>query len=272
MADFDYACIPISGNVYRACRSAVLRPLLRKVEGETVGDRYERLLRSWRVRASALTTHGWHCGVGNGFQYLRNCPPFGIRKTIESVKANRCKRTRICPWCYSKTVVATAYQSIERTMYRTPRVRSDVWLCAVRRSWTWWPEDVSPADVFDAAIRHRRDDLHKINTTGTFTLVRIAPCDAGIELVRSTIYIIPKGSEPKFRGDPEVRQLRKVKKESMADLVGWACRYPPGLMYGDPALMVQILDEARKRRFRSHFRTGDLYWDGVEKGQTFVED
>lgn len=273
MADFHYVCTPVIGNVYRACRGAVLWPLLRKQGGEQTADRIARVLQRWRIRAAVLSQHGWHCAQGKDLQYVRNCPPFGIRLTNDSVFAVRCKRGRICPWCYSKTVVATAYEAVERTIYRGgKKPNPDLWLYATQRSWSWPIGRVSAKDVFEAAKDSRRDDVEMANSIGAFTLVRVAPSHGDIELTRSTIMVLRNDEEPDPPDDPDVKILRTIKKKSMADLVGWACRYPVGLMYGNPQLTLEILDEARRRRFRSHFRTGALYWDGVWKGMANVQD
>ncbi len=268
MVDFNYICLPSRGNVYRACHCAVFRSLRPAHPGSTVSGRIHSILKSWRIRVSILSDHGWSCAQGKDFQYIRNCPPYGIQVIDENPAARRCCRRRICPWCYSKTVVATAYEAVEQTLYQGER-RPDrgLWLHAIQRRWSWSLEDVTVKDVFDGADSQRRADTGGDGVIGSFTLARVQPAkDNCIELVRSTILVVKDGELPGLAEGGRTKSLKKVKKASMADLVGWACHYPAGVMYGDPQLTVEILDEAKRRRFRSHFRTGALHWGGVEQG------
>ena len=105
---FDFDALK-SGWMYRIARRAVLSSVLhlRGVSEVQMPRTYKRVQHLWRRRLGVLHEAGWK-PVENlkDFQYMRNCPPFGLECHESHSELHVCRRTKICPWCFARYHVA----------------------------------------------------------------------------------------------------------------------------------------------------------------------
>jgi len=97
MTDFDYNIESVRQSwAWRTARSAVLNHALSSWRKDGPAKAMERLRSLWKMRLLDLRDAGLPRSAGKDHQYLRNCPPFGVRT---SVTGRCCQRALICPFC-----------------------------------------------------------------------------------------------------------------------------------------------------------------------------
>ena len=137
--------------------------------------------------------------------------------------------------------MVAAYNAVERAFYmknNKPVVTYD--LVVVRRSWVF----ERPLDkLFETMKKNRnlyRDKFTKPG--GSVTVITVEPDRQGWRIQLSTIVSADPEDDPDL-GQADVKRLLadKMTKRKLAMHVGWALRYPLGMMYGDVARTAQLL-------------------------------
>ena len=261
--DFHYDPMPYVGLV--ACREAVLKPILKGIKKKQLlklplEKQHESLQRFWRLRAAKLGHEGWvRAQAGTGLQYLRNCPPFGVSYGSTD-RSRKCSCRRVCPNCYARETVEEAYKSVEWAFYMKsskPVVIYD--LVAVRKSWTF---DVPLGKVFEAVKEQRHVYRNKFKKPiGSIVVSTIEPAATGWKVQLSTIVAADLKDEPDL-GDAASKRLPVdgMTKRKLAMAVGWALRYPLGMMYGDVTRTAGLLQALSKggARVRQYVSSGAM--------------
>jgi hypothetical protein len=228
------------------------------------------------------------------FSYLANCPPFGIH-VPEAAHLRTCCRARVCPMCYMRRVVHPAFAAIEHALFEGRRepVRPNVGLVAVQRmlktaattrnSMAEWLQFLGrDRDVF-SLIKPKRCVLGKITVLTMAPPGYVADGDgvSNVPLIwlrlsaiaavtnKARLMRLREAYGPQATGvggantNLLIRGYREiapgaVTRDSVAKLVGWACRYPLGMLFGDPQQTVDILDAAAAMKARMLRTTGIL--------------
>jgi hypothetical protein len=261
--EFRYDPMPYVGLV--ACREAVLKPILKGVKKKKLlklplERQHESLQRFWRLRATKLGHAGWVRGqAGTGLQYLRNCPPFGVSYGTSN-RARKCNCRRICPSCYARETVEEAYKSVEWAFYMKstkPVVVYD--LVLIRKSWTFTS---SLPKIFEAVKKQRHVYRDKFDQpVGSIIVSTIEPVEEGWKVQLSTIVAVAPSDKPDL-GDADSKRLSPdgMTKRKLAMAVGWALRYPLGMMYGDVTRTAQLIValSANKGAVRQYVSSGAM--------------
>jgi hypothetical protein len=257
-----------NGFAHRACRSAVLWPLVCARPGEarpSVPDAYARLQGQWRQRVRVLKQSGWSVlnatakdnHENSKLQWFRNCPPFGVEP---SVRARVCHRIRVCPMCYAREVVAETYRALEFACWRavvSSADRGQLKLVAVKRTFRDRPLSTRSLEEY---VEHMtsgglRSDYKRLKDAGVRVLaarsgmtVEPGQTPATVTIVRGTLAVIPTGCDlPGFGEAAKIRQCEVIRAD-LANLVGWCFPYPRGMLRGDPDLTREILDVTAQKR------------------------
>jgi hypothetical protein len=270
MTDYDYSRMKrMKGADIRAAMRAVTLPLA-QYKGAKVMPTLE-ILKRWRLRAKALQKAGWAPAQATGVQYLRNCPPYDVAYDA-SRKIRRCQRARICPSCFARSVPIEAHRALEHVLIDEDgnRLLDSMELAAAKREWILEaPSARQLGKMLDDIREYRngeRDDCFE-GWVGSCTLITIEPHDVLLRLVRSTIAIMPKIARQtrvsevieKRDGSLTIRHVQKgTIHKQLLDTVGWAFRYPVGMMYGDAPRTVQLLDAMNERKMRLMKTSGIL--------------
>lgn len=305
-------------------RKAVLFPLTTAVTRETtVPDdddpdapprlavaapaRYGQLYRRWRAWIAQLSRRGWHA-VGDvpdtvdeakasaaakkaacNVVVLMNCPPFGVVRRDDSPRSTPCGRARVCPFCYGRRLVSTAYWSLAEAYFvpgesRTvvpdgPASALDLLLVVNDKVLPYSmmdPRDAAQkaASAAAAAIAHAHErrgwhvkgvgPRRTVKGAGEVTLVAPSPnpgTETAIVYRRATFLLVEPEAEVDDVMQPHVVErvpAADVTRKTISDLVARACAYPAGMLYGDPTLAAAVLNAAAKAKLRAWTTTGLL--------------
>jgi hypothetical protein len=149
-------------------------------------------------------------------QYMRNCPPFGV-KTDD--RAYRCNRSFFCPFCYARVQLMPLFTHVEHFLYGDQHPRSKpvpgyglLVFRAVRRFDAGGPVcpesvvELAP-DVFDALADRRREvDYYRPECAAVLHTVWSG--DRHLKLRRSGIMLLsdtPAGLGPLYDGGWKVK-------------------------------------------------------------------
>ena len=278
--DFAYpVTVPdlFTAQAYEAARRAVLVPAGRR-HGQVFSypAAYAAVLSSWRLRLAILRNQGWDVlnrgRVYQGepglmsLQYLRNCLPFGAR--FQKPIGARCHRLRICPWCYGREVVIEAFRAAEWVLTNAlPRRKQQqqLQLVGMRRQfkdrpisdlpdWKTWLAETHKSFWVDYRAAIDAD----VTVVGAVLNATIAPGSVphSVTVTRGAVMLVPAATAP-WKHGPELKvsPFKSFTKASVVGLLAAAFPYPAGMLYGDPATAVAILQAAAAR-------TGD----GLKKG------
>jgi hypothetical protein len=274
MSDLKFDYTPLMYATMEASRASVLRPILKGIKKEKALKRnlegqHELLQQMWRLRVVKLGEKGWsRAAPKNGLQYLRNCPPFGVRFGERFGFAHRCDCRRVCPNCFAKGTILETLRSITWAFYLSnnkPVVVYD--LVACRRSWV---RDVPLDDALKLLKENRNIYRKKFKTAvGGITVSTIEPAKGGWKIQIGTLVMVMPGDEPDL-GQADVRRVSvdKLTKGKIYETVGWAVRYPLGMMYGDEARTVQILAKTSTSLVRQFVASGAMR-NGTQRGLVY---
>lgn len=241
-----------------AQKKAVLWPLFsrRSMRDHEVIQDVVKLIAAWRKRVSALKIEKWHDVLAEGkVQFTRNCPPTMVfSTTTQTVRV--CNRNHICPWCYSR-YVGELYEKLatflpNRGAYKFPKFK----LVEISNN------RIAPLDeiknhlgaFFTLWQKSPKNVIKLLNPQGGYYNTAIAPLTLdGKQAVWKFQYhvlgMLPMtGVVPGQLNDGS----RKIKvtdvrsKKQLVNILGRVCRYPTGLMWGDPTMTVQALNARYK--------------------------
>jgi len=265
---FTYKPMPYVG--LEAAREAVLKPILKGIRKEKalkrpLDEQHAMLQKLWRLRALVLGEHNWsRAEHGRGLQYLRNCPPFGVHYGERS-RARHCGAVKVCPNCFARRNVMAAFRSTEWLFYlknNKPVIAYD--LVCIRRTWV---RDVELSQALEMGRANRNMYLGKFTKpAGGITLTTLEPAKTGWQLALATIVAAREEDLPDL-GQADVQRLGvdHMTKRRMARMIGWAMRYPLGMMYGSEGRAAQMLTVAGEARTRQLVSSGAMRNEGVRK-------
>jgi hypothetical protein len=215
-------------------------------------------------------------------QYARNCPPFGASL---SRWAQPCNRQLICPFCWARRTVYEVYLRLEAMLFvppeppeapgaeaaaaadaawrlRVPPESHLVHVVETRRLHNKEHPEVWNVDWVDRAVdvalqvtrdpRERRYGLHGLGPTlGSMVLHTFSPTKSDLVFRRHTLALVPQPAVlPTFARPPWmiVRSQKPASRANLAQLVGRACAFPPGMLSGDPAYALAVFRRLRRVR------------------------
>jgi hypothetical protein len=243
----------------RTARYAVLRPILNCMKKTPLLklpllDQHDHLQKMWRSRVVRLASGGWRRAQGKNLQYLRNCPPVGV--WLET-RPRLCRCRRICPSCYARCTVAEAYKAARWAFFGpTDKCYLDRDLIAVRSSWVL----AEPLKHVLTVLKDKGADVHRgrLETTkkrhpGSIVIRTVEPVKEGWKIQVRTLLAVPTGQEVDMGQKSQVKRLakEKVTGKELSKLVGWATRYPLGMMFGDADRTAGLLNEVATRGWAS---------------------
>jgi hypothetical protein len=277
--DLDMTAVH-SGHQYDAARIAVFTPLFGPWRGRRVVDLLRQTQSRYRARLSRyhdllnrepnpkeLLAHA------RELQYARNCPPFGV--TLDRWP-RPCNRQFICPFCWARRIVYEVYLRLERVLYEPPEEGPDrddpavgdarwrprvppegriVHVVETRRLYNkehpevwdagWVARAVAGAVRVTREARERRAGLEGLGPSlGSMVLHTFSPTRSDLVFRRHTLallrqpVVLPPVERPPWA---VVRCQKPVSRANLAQLVGRACAFPPGMLSGDPAHGLAVL-------------------------------
>jgi hypothetical protein len=283
--DIDFAArleVSFNGHLSHALRSACIFPLTGvKPPAEALTSLYAQ----WRARLTALSVAGWRFLADTaitregGFpkkvlklKSMRNCPPVTVRlKKSGADLLWTCKRVRLCPMCYARSVVMDAYTGFDWILGKVVTDRSKYALVAVTTISAFRLDQYSVGDLVTLSTSKKQVDLYamaqeKIRPIGAKIDVTLAPSskDPKMAIIRRSTLALCRSAElaamPDFasRKFTKLTVARSVSGESLSSALGEALRYPIGMMQGDVNTTMAILHETAKRKARMSVSLGQL--------------
>lgn len=256
--------VPLLGSDYEAVQQATLWPFS---GGRKVFDEMVRFVQSRRqARIYALAGVGWSATQATAnsadvnLRYLLNCPPAGVKLSYNGLTERPCNRVRVCPFCYGRRVVLEAYRAMECALFAGAGAGQE---CV-------WPYYKLVASVRQFAYPRRMKSCYEwLKTTqgARYAEVDLWPPTIGailsvsqvpgvndpslLVICRRTVALVPASfdaegllPEIKHGGTSHFKQVTEINRPNLASLLGWALRYPPGALSGDPVAMTEILHTA----------------------------
>lgn len=252
MSDVNYALVSIPKHARAmAERMAVLRPVsgLVVTADASTGAAAVETLRLWRYRCTQLRDAGWPTAQGTRFQFLRNCPPAGVEmKSVgRTARLRYCTCAPVCPWCWSRTVVARSFDVVSATMAAMGEayVRGAVPAYAYKLvvlSQTGRVDDspVQPVALLDrvsGTMRQLKRSFGKV-AAGFGLLGVVSPGKTGWTYAIRVVALVPREYVPK---SPH-RAYEHPTKRNLAKAVARFAGYPVRMMRGDTDRTVRLLD------------------------------
>jgi len=269
-------------------RLAVLYPLRKRSQGFSVTAETIKLQEQWRARIGNLTNQGWLSGnTSHSVLYARNCvPTFALANPI----TRTCRNYTICPFCYARRVrevwqridscfpapdpveLTEEEQSLGRefrnvlidpddtpTTQRQPEFRYHM----LFRKHTFNREVTDGNGVIEALRKlmqqitsARASFIRLIDPVGALLYTTFEPNTEG------TKWVITNRQLLKIRADvatPErltavgkCERIERPTRKLICRYVAQTCRYPVGLMTGDPERTKQLLETKKSMKFRTH--------------------
>lgn len=250
------------GNAARAMRSAVLFsvPSVGRKTRHRISAGLSELRILWRRRLKELAKGGWEPLATGRMRYLAGeCPPFGVETNKQSWC---CFLRQICPFCHARRVQDSYYRVI-RAIYGNLQTRNEFdELIEADPSLDLWTIDktvvVSQQESSLKALGELREELKYYRDlvdwpVGVLTVCSVAPDSANLTWVArgALLFVISNEKTPSGPLTPEFK-TREVTRGAVARALGFVCRYPPGLLLGDPDQTVRLLDTLKGQRLWSH--------------------
>lgn len=270
---------------YRAMRAAVFFPVFgHDWFTHDVVDLLDDLRRRWKKRLRSLAKAGWQpTSSGKSllkvqYQYLRNCPPFGVKTSVVS---KPCSRPLICPFCWARAFVQTPFMRMEALLYGVtdpkakPRYSPDTHVL-VEHVWVWkitsksgtsadWTDmrfrgSLSQLAIKMATAKHRSLDVkHYGKHDGAFMLYRLEMQDAALVLRRCSVVLVDKRVivdrghplyEPPYRS---YVKLHPPTKKALAEIMGRVGAYPVSVLTEAPQRVSDVLKVLHGRRMYTYY-------------------
>lgn len=251
MADHAYQITAVSDlSRQRAVRYAVFNGLF---PDAWYVDRHARALvaaayKRWRYVLVKLRESGWYrVKYLLDFQYMRNCPPCGVKTGHES---RSCGCTRVCPWCWGRRYVLEPFRLLEVALFGAIHMRNCHQSVKLVEFGTTYELDdnaekggmMTPATLSDQLSQlipiigsSRREEVTLIPNAGGFVLHTFEPLPHQVVLRRSGVLIVDKDLtvDPADHPDVELREHPPT-KEALVGIFSRIARFPAG-WYDCPA-------------------------------------
>lgn len=259
MADIRYAIVePLATGVSAAMRMAVLTPVLGVGADKDLQQAFDRLRHRWHDCLVGVRKAGWAPARRlRDFQYMRNCPPFGVRTDVSNM--HTCKRATVCPFCWARRVVAPLYA----------KLRS--WLTTVGRNWsppygTQLVEYKTTATVWGdvgagrgsaarlgraalaarAVLRNTRNDEFKAyRAVAGLSVSRFVVKPERLVLIRAGFLLVPSGLTHKaefLARKHRLRAYRRTTRKVLLPAIARVCAYPAAMLRASGPELRAFLD------------------------------
>ncbi len=243
-----------------AMRNACLWPLTGMVKTEEghpdYSTAYTRLHQFWRARTVAYRVNN-DPSIRNGTKYqsVRNCAPFGLKRTP---RLFYCKRPRACPMCFARMTVRETFNVLRHYLSKWQQsCLTPYTLLAYQQVVEVNAEDpmtaVMDPELYRIVERYRKPRIELPDPVGGFRCVSLSPAAVGLTIDVGGIRAVPA-----WVTQDVVKQTRAADgvvlrvlapKEGfrydlydLAKLVGWAIRFPHGMLWRDAGVAVAILN------------------------------
>lgn len=267
MADYNYKIQQIvDGYPARAMRGAVLGSLLSSLEFKEhkIRRMMANVRKQWHARLVTLRKAKWEPILdGTDYQYMRNCPPFGVK--TKSV-ARSCGR-KFCPFCWARDVVSPAYDRVLHVISTDDeKLKKNLMLVEFSRTFrfSYQAKEASWPSLIDRVQRGRQRELENtlMQGQGAFVLHTIEP-EAKRLTFRRRGLIVANLAENYVNGDVDVTpggggsfrwQAHVITKRSqLVPLLTRVCRYPAGLMRCPPQKLIEFSHATKSVRMSTWY-------------------
>lgn len=288
MSDFEFEFGAVTSG-YRGSvqRGAVLYPLMGMPKGPGgVRGKTTKLLGCWRARLHALAQHGWYPrSRSKGTQYVRNCPPpFVMTRPI----ARPCTLASFCPFCYARWA-GEVWETIDAA-FPNPRDTEEVAEEDGRSRPIALGETPPPVYPFHLVERHfeaqlkytdgtqsisdytreaiqsvidrRSGPINAYKPLGAFHFTTVTTQEKQDDpgwLFHYRLLLLIRADQPTPVWEGSIRRITEPNRREVANAVIRTCKYPRALLYGDPELMVALLNAKRHPQRQSALRLSAMY-------------
>ena len=230
-----------------------------------------RLIKLWRERVGQLRKLEWRPVSKRGWIHHVNCPP-PFAYTRE--RSRPCTKYLVCPFCWSRGVVAETYKRAEFSLYGTHRkyktdpqsgenvvIKPKMWdlveiveqryVSRISRN----KPTINKLVKKGVVAKRLYHNLLEAESFGDYGLVTVEPLpdnDKDWLVMQRYLLLINPGLVDDVL--PETSQTTMVhrhkfgvSRETLAAAVGRVCRYPSGMLLGSPEDVLQVI----------HARQGD---------------
>ncbi len=152
-----------------ACRRCLIRRLYDGIETKERTVASDRLAIKtaglYRMLLTNLRNTGWDKVQDNKrFQYVRNCPPVGVR--TQNTKAKLCRLDHICPFCWVRNNVLEPFERMEEAFFADKGLKPDLppvkLISTMRQDFVTakpYHQGLSEAEVFRDKLRLATDSV-----------------------------------------------------------------------------------------------------------------
>jgi hypothetical protein len=271
---FEVAFVPQSA-IDRACRGAVLSSILGKKgkrpdlsSDEMIIKAMNKVLKLWRMRTVLLRDAGWEDAAGVSFQYLRNCPPWGVavNQCLGDNPPRQCWRSYICPWCWQRQMILPVYHRLKDSMsqlgmtWEKGRVDYPLKLIGKRFSFHKGP-GLTAADAFElvSGFARRGREKSKKKYEGVITSISVSPAKENkFRLSSGVVFLAPLDWEGESR-----MVVTSPSKRNLARLAAYLCPYPRSMLTAPVGPVLEIL--SARKFFRLISSTGAFHGSWKEE-------
>ncbi len=240
---------------HRACRRAVLIPLIGPRAVADIKKHFDDLRRMWHASLYGMRAVNWEPILSEkNLNYMRKCPPFGV---VTNVKAKCCRRSAYCPFCYARERILVPFCRMERILYGSdshylgpdkkllPVLHPDRKIIAYRlvTSGTKNLPRLKSGNmpIHWNAVRksideYRRQEMDVFEALYGTAQFYVYPYKGYLQLVRAGVMLAAKAPDPAdVRAynalGGRIRVYDDTNKTSLYDAFSWALRYPKGVLH-----------------------------------------
>lgn len=194
----------------------------------------------------------------NALQFMRNCPPAMVY-TMPNDYRRVCKLNCVCPWCWMRRTVYV-FNTLARCMHLPERGALATPVKLVEVSAQLVMSRVDAGSYLDNHFLRWSDCpksvLRSIKPLGAFRMLSLAPTSvdghkAAWRFSYRILAMVPKDWAMPTKLDNGYRKVKVTDVHSKKDLVNAVartCRYPVGLLRGDPQMALTALTAIKNRR------------------------
>lgn len=232
-----------------------------------------------RNQVERLIKAGWQVVKGDTppeqlrrrVQYIRNCPPFGLKYDLPSNKWRACRLTRFCPFCYAREVVANTIDAIDFAVKQNRKHRYRLVSVRATGHMTDRHDSAAICDFIRQSMPVHREGLPEAD--GSFVVCNPSPLHeangyqfafATFALVRDSRAERPLRLMAEIASDPQSQTTFNVTEPAPAlpiicKAVATALPYPREMLYNDSAdAVVHLLNTLHNTRVRCRAASGVL--------------
>jgi hypothetical protein len=242
-----------------AAKKAVLWPLTRRraLRNKAVVKDLKWLQRFWREQLCVLRDAGWKDLATPGkVQFCRNCPPT-IGVAVGEKPCRPCNMRQICPWCYARQI-GVLYDALAELLPNRGKLSEPIRLLEIKNKVVMPLKDVGKMvnPTLKSFKKSPTDLLKRLAPLGAYYNVHLEPKSvhghySAWKFSYSVVALVPLGWEqPEWlaANGRKIRVTDVYSKQQLVNVIARICRYPVGLLKGDPKLAMISLNARRGTR------------------------